>query len=452
VQRPLARVCARVWRTIELHDIRTLAVLFGLCVAVFLATIPLPRADQMLIGSDGVRYYLYVRSLVIDGDLDFRNEWTHFVGADNVPADTPAGRPPNIMPIGMGLVWAPFFFAAHALSGLLGLPTDGYGYVYQAAVCLGSMIYGFIGLLLAYALAREYADTTSALVAVVLLWFAGNVAYYMVIEPSMSHMASMGTVSALLAWWRLRRTRRTMGYWIGLGALGGLAALIRPQDALFLLLPATQWSIEAGDRFRRGRGGEWAAHLAHGAAMACTAALVFCIQLWAWWVVFGSLRGSGYFSEGADRFRWLQPHPVAVLFSAQHGLFLWHPIYLAGAIGLWRLVKLDRAYAAALITGVALQVYLVASWKFWSQGDAFGGRMFISSFPIFAIGLALLVQRVRRRSWALVTVPGAVLLLWNFALLLQYRLGFIPKGQPSLDEVLGGKFTLLASLWDRLFR
>jgi len=417
---------------------------------VFLATVPLPRADQQLIGSDGIRYYLYVHSLVIDGDLDFRNEWTHFAG--KAPADTPAGRPPNILPIGTGLVWIPFFLAAHTVSGLLGLPTDGYGSVYQSAVCLGSMLYGFIGLLLTYALSREYADRTSALVAVVLLWFAGNVAYYMVIEPSMSHMASLGTVSALLAWWRLRRARSTMGYWIGIGALGGLAATIRPQDALFLVLPAMHWTIEAGHRLRGGRGGHFGVHLAHGAGMACAAALLFSIQLWAWWVVFGSVRGGGYFSLPGAGFDWLHPRLVAVLFSPYHGLFLWHPIYLAGAIGWWFLAQRDRAYAAALMIGVALQVYVVAAWRFWWQGDAFGGRTLIASVPIFAIGLALLVQRLRRRSSALVTVPGAVLLLWNFALLLQYRLGFMPRNKPSLQQVLWGKFTLLVSLWDRLFR
>ena len=185
--------------------------------------------------------------------------------------------------------------------------------------------------------------------------------------------------------------------------------------------------------------------------MACAAALLFSIQLWAWWVVFGSLRG-GYFSLPGAGFDWLHPRLVAVLFSPYHGLFLWHPIYLAGAIGWWFLAQRDRAYAAALMIGVALQVYVVAAWRFWWQGDAFGGRTLIASVPIFAIGLALLVQRLRRRSSALVTVPGAVLLLWNFALLLQYRLGFMPRDKPSLQQVLWGKFTLLVSLWDRLFR
>lgn len=437
--------------TIGRHPIRTLSLLFAFCVATFLITIPLPRVDNLLIGSDGVSYYQYVRSLVIDGDLDFRNEYVHFRGPDHVPADTPAGRPPNKMSIGLGLVWLPFFVAAHLLSALLGLPTDGYSYIYQAAVCLGSMTYGFIGLLLTYRLCRERVDAASAAVAVGLIWFASNVVYYMVVEPSMSHMASLGAVSALLAWWRLRHDRTAIGFWIGLGACGGLAALIRPQDGAFLLLPGMEWAIDTLRLMRSGRG--LAAHVARGAAMVGTAALVFAIQLWAWWVVFGSLHASGYFYSGREGFAWWHPHMMDVLASPFHGFFTWHPIYLVGAIGLWWVATDDQQYVALLGLGVAVQVYLVATWHAWWQGEAFGGRMLISTVPIFALGLAEVVVRLRRISWRAVLIPGAVLVLWNFAFIVQYRFGFIPMGKPlTARQLVWEKFTLPNDLWHRLGR
>lgn len=431
------------------RPIRTLSLLFAVCVATFLITIPLPRIDHLLIGSDGVRYYCYVHSLVIDGDLDFRDEYIRLYSPRDVPADTPAGRPPNKMSIGMGLVWMPFFVAAHVLSALLGLPTDGYSYVYQAAVCLGSMTYGFIGLLLTYRLCRERVDAASAAVAVALIWFTSNVLYYMVVEPSMSHMASLGAVSALLAWWRLGHDRSSFRYWTGLGALGGLAALIRPQDGLFLLLPAVQWAIEARHRARHGR--LLAAHAARGAAMAVTAALLFAIQLWAWWVVYGSLRGSGYFYSGHEGFNWWHPHVIDVLFSSFHGFFTWHPIYLVGAVGLWWVVKAERTYGTLLVLCVAVQVYLVAAWGAWWQGAAFGGRVLISTVPIFALGLAEVVARLRRvSSWAVI-LPSIGLLLWNFAFMLQYRVGLIPMGHRiDARQLVWEKFTLPIDLWHRL--
>ena len=450
---PVQADAAQLFTRLARRPIGTLTTLFAVCVITFLLTIPLPRVDNLLIGSDGVLYYLYARSLVIDGDLDFRNEYVHFYGAGHVPADTPAGRPPNKMSIGLGLVWIPFFLAAHALSVLLGLPTDGYSYVYQAAVCLGSMAYGFIGLLLTYRLCREYADAVSALVSVVLLWFAGNVVYYMVVEPSMSHMASLGAVSALLAWWRLDPQRTTLRHWFVCGALGGLAALIRAQDGLLLVLPAVQWITEA---VTLTRGAEWRAfrvHVAAGAAMALAAALVFAIQLWAWFVVFGSIAHSGYFYRGRDGFDWWHPHIVQTLFSPFHGLFAWHPMYLVGAVGLWWVGRVDRRYAWLLALGCALQVYVVAAWTVWWQGDAFGGRMLISCVPLFAVGLAQVVDRLRRMTWWAVIGPGALLVLWNAAFMVQYHLRFIPIGHAiTFQQLVWDKLTLPLALWHRFGR
>ncbi len=433
---------------ISRRPIATLSVFFGLCVAVFLATIPLPRVDNLLIGSDGVLYYHYVHSLVIDGDLDFTDEYEHLHGPERVPAPTPAGRPPNRMPIGMGIVWIPFFVAGHAVAWVLGKPLDGYSYVHQAAVCLGSMTYGFIGILLAYRLCREYADAASSVVAVGLMWFGSNVIYYMVAEPSMSHMASLGAVSALLAWWRLNEHRASALHWIVLGALGGLAALIRPQDGLFLSLPALQRLTDAA---RLARNRRWRAVLAHGRSgflMALGAVLVYSVQIWAAMVVYASLTRSLYFYN-RPTVDWLRPEILPTLFSLHHGLFTWHPIYVVAAAGLWWVAQKDRAYALLLVLGVALQVYVVASWGWW-RGDAFGGRMFISTLPIFAIGLAQVVMRLRRLSWLAVVLPGGALLIWNFTFFIQYRFGFIPRGKAiTFQQLVWDKFTLPIDLWQR---
>ena len=48
------------------------------CLLAFLLTIPLPRADGQLVGSDGVYYYVYLPSLLLDGDLDFSDEYAYF--------------------------------------------------------------------------------------------------------------------------------------------------------------------------------------------------------------------------------------------------------------------------------------------------------------------------------------------------------------------------------------
>lgn len=435
------------------RPVLTLSLLFVVCVAVFLATLRLPRADNLVIGSDGILYYSYVRSLVIDGDIDLADEYAHFSrfpGFGDVPKPTPTGRLPNRMPIGLALLWVPFFLAGHATAWLFGASLDGYSTIHQTAVCLGSMLYGGVGLLLSYRLCREHADKVSALVAVVILWFGSNAIYYLVAEPSMSHMTSLGLVAALLAWWRFEKGGGGAGYWTGLGILGGLAALVRPQDGLFLLLPVLDWACAERARLRAGRGG-LERSLAGPALMICVAGALYALQLWAWWLLYGSILESSYMYAGAHHFAWLQPQLFAVLFSFRHGLFTWHPVYLAAAAGLWWLAYRDRAYTVLLLVAFALQVYVVAAWNIWWQGDAFGGRMFLSCFPFFAVGLGQLVMRLRRVHWAAVAVPALLLVLWNGAFLVQYRFGFIPMGDAiSARQLLVDKLTLPLDVWRRL--
>lgn len=59
----MSMAIARSLAYIEDHSTRILVALLILPIVAFLITIPLSHADGMLIGSDGVYYYMYVRSL-----------------------------------------------------------------------------------------------------------------------------------------------------------------------------------------------------------------------------------------------------------------------------------------------------------------------------------------------------------------------------------------------------
>jgi hypothetical protein len=424
-------------------------LLCALCVVAFAVTIPLPRVDNLLIGSDGIRYYKYARSLAIDRDLDFTNEYLVLRGPNDVPPPTAAGRPPNNVSVGMGLLWLPFFLLAHGIASFAGLPHDGYGYLYQAAVCLGSQACAFAGLFALLQLClRQRASAASALIAVVLVWFGGNLIYYVVAEPSMSHATSFGAVSCLLAWWRLG-DRASIRYWIVLGALGATCGLIRPQDALFLALPAIDWLLEARRMVARDGTSELPRHIARGALVLLGVAMVASVQLYAWWSVYGSVLESGYRHGGKPLLpHWSSPRVLSVLFSLRHGLFTWHPVYLAGVIGLWWVAKSDRRYGLLLLLGFAAQAYVVASWRTWWQDDSFGARMLISTAPIAAVGLTELVERASDGGWMKVTVPAMLVLWWNLAFFIQYRFGFISMSEAiTVQQLVWDKLTLPFEIW-----
>jgi hypothetical protein len=419
------------------------AGLFLFSLLFFLALLRVPRVDGQLIGSDGAYYYVYVRSLVIDHDLNFANEYAYYRLPAIANGPTPTGLAPNKYAIGPALLWMPFFLAAHliALVGRalgLGVAADGYGYLYQAAISIGSIVYGTLGFWLAYLCARRLFSQVATLTAVGLLWLASNAFYYMVFEPSMSHMVSLFSVALLLTIWFLRfRGTETPSVAMAalLGAAGGLVLLVRLQDAPFLLVPygfILARTIQSWRRGDVGRAGRW---LVLGLAVGVMTVIVFLPQILTWVILYGTWAVSPYLSEHNPAFYWLQPQIGGVLVSTFHGLFLWHPIFLFALVGLALLLRRDRVLVLGLLAVLVLDVYIVAAWWAWWQGDSFGGRMFLNATWIWLMGLAALIEWLRaRRLFYLALVLGALLIGWNGLSLIQYRLGFVPMSKPLTWE------------------
>src|SRR5207302_10792744 len=94
-----------------------------LLAAMFVVTLPLATP---LIRGDGVGYYAYARSMLIDGDLRFAQDWldgnASFVrGATDASGQirpdqyTPTGYVANHFTIGPALLWLPALAAMHLL-------------------------------------------------------------------------------------------------------------------------------------------------------------------------------------------------------------------------------------------------------------------------------------------------------------------------------------------------
>lgn len=450
------------------NDVRegriVLGALAAACLAAFLATIPLPRVDGVLLGTDGVGYYAYLPSVAIDHDVDFTNQ---FASLDplrvrsEVPL-TPTGLPANFWPVGPAILWLPFFLLAHGLAlafDALGasIRLDGAGYWHQAFAISANILYGGVALLLAYEVARRVGsgraggDHCGAGGPATCLWstltvaLAGNLAYYMTAEPSMAHPVSAFAVCAFyLAWLRLRG-RQGLGRAAALGALLGIIALVRLQDVALILVPLGEdlWVALRPGQTGRGVLRAW---LVDTLLMWTVALAVYSPQFAVNQALFGSWwRPPQLYAgfAGASQFDWRSPHLLDVLVSARRGLFVWHPVYalcLLGAVPLW---KRDRTLALALVVGAASQAYILGGWFDWWQGRAFGGRAFIGCFPLFVAGLASLADAARRalssRPSLRLALPAACLLLLaaNGLLAIEYRFDLAYVERPATWRDLG---------------
>src|ERR1700722_6701051 len=110
-------------------------------ILIVLFVLSLPLVNPWVRG-DGVGYYAYVHSLLIDHDLHFDNEWlaanSSFLQARTdanghlLPNQySPTGYVKNHFSIGPSILWAPFLLMTHTV--VLGLdrlgahiPADGY--------------------------------------------------------------------------------------------------------------------------------------------------------------------------------------------------------------------------------------------------------------------------------------------------------------------------------------
>jgi hypothetical protein len=131
--------------------------------------------------------------------------------------------------------------------------------------------------------------------------------------------------------------------------------------------------------------------------------------------------------------RWIQ-----VLFSSNHGLLAWSPIVAVCLLGLAMLYKRDRPLAVLGVGAFVAELYLIASWWSWWMGHSFGHRGFLSLTPLFVVGLATVVDRLRgSRIWPWFLGACSLLLAWNMILMAAYLSETIPKqGTFPWEELL----------------
>jgi hypothetical protein len=420
---------------------------------VFLCSLPLINP---IVHGDGVGYYAYARAPLIQHNLHFEQDWLHanllFSKSRTLPNGqlsaaeyTETGYVSNLFSIGPALLWAPFLLAAHGivlLCNALGahIPADGFSLPYLVAMALGTAVYGFLGLLLSYSLARKYVEGCWAFLATLGIWGASSLPVYMYFNPSWSHAHSVFAVALFLWYWDRTRGSRTFLQWILLGLISGLMLDVYFANGVFLILPLIESLVDYGDAWKTQEFREAASLFAANFCFLLTMILCFVPTLITRKIIFGGFfRFSSYQHAAWD---WTAPHWYSILFSSEHGILLWTPILALAIIGLVFVPRRAKVLTSYLSAGAAAFFYLISCYPDWAGISAFGNRFFISVTPIFIFGLALLLQRFGgffRSSTRAFSLAASVLFLfivWNAGFIFQWGAHLIsPRGPVSLSEV-----------------
>ena len=437
---------------IERHPTRTF-VAIGLLFALAYVTVQVwfPKPPGRVIDGDALGYYAWLRSVAFDGDIDFSNDYR--LQTDEFAEDseelTPlaTGLVPNKWPPGSAMLWAPLFLAIGAVVALLNLigaqiPFDGLALPFKISAGVAGIAYATAGAWLCYDLARRIYPAASAFWATVTLWLGGSLLYYSLVSPAYSHATSLFAVALFSHTWYRTRGWDDLRRFALLGALAGLAGLVRSQDLIILIIPALE--LLAGIWERR-----WSLAAACGrlAAVCIACAAVFSPQIWAWQTIYGTpvLNPHG----ASAYFQWAQPAIFQTLFSTRQGLISWTPIVLFAAVGLPWLFRRDRLLAWITVVTLLLALYVNASAVPWWAGAGFGGRRFVSYLPFLVVGLsAFLASRPMASRPTLVRLASLFLIGSNLLFLLQYQLfmrGFtdiVPEYPDDLWTVFAERFVV----------
>lgn len=430
---------------------------------LFLLTLPLLNP---WVRGDGVGYYAYVRSPLIDHDLNFANDYLQgnesFVmsrvdamGHLRPELYTKTGHVENHFSVGPAILWAPVLVTVHFVVLTLRhfgahIAANGYSRPYILGMALSTACYGFLSLLLAYRITRKYFEQQWAFLATIGIWLASSLPVYMYFNPSWSHALSAFAVALFLWYWDRTKLQRSLPQWVLLGLFAGLLGNVYYPNVFVLMFPALEVIFLA----REAQRSHARATMPIGTLMLSCGAFVaaFLVSLLPTFItrqiVYGSPFATGY--PGIGSWHWASPALLQVLFSSDHGMWSWTPILFLAVMGLIPLYRRDSLLGAGAILTFGSFYYFIASYPDWDGLSSYGNRFFISLTPIFILSLAALLDSISRwvgsASRALVVGLALVVLLtvWNVGFVFQWGTHMIPaRGKISWPEMLHNQFAVV---------
>jgi hypothetical protein len=382
-------------------------VLFFLLLALFFGHYAV--SGQAVYG-DGIGYYAHLHTWVIDGDFDFTSEYTHLynplnnnavapVQVDDVQivATRPDGTAENHYSPGPAVLLLPWYALAHGLALLLAqwwpVSTTGYGDIYQIFSGVGAVAYVIAGLWLLERFLLQLPDskTSHARIAAAAVLLASPLLYYGGYDVVNSHFASFFLTSAFF--YCAFHPRQTRLLAVNTGLLAGLLAATRIQDgAVVPVWLFIEWQ-RSGIRTLLRR----TAYFLGGVLVGMAPLAIHTATM------FSSIWEQTYLRNlAAERSAKTPIDFWGSIFHPTTGL-LRTPLLLTVLASLpvlpWRAYQ---RWLLPLGTFFLLQAAIITIQGGW-QAAAYGGRMYISSLPFFALVLVLLAKWLSQRTlgWVL---------------------------------------------------
>lgn len=367
---------------------------------------------------DALGYYLYLPSAFIYDDIK-QLKWYDEIDRTYKPTGSyyqfdkyKNGNYVMRYTIGTAIMELPFFLVADYVAPKLSYPRDGFSQPYQWSIVFACLFYSFLGIWVLRNVLLNYFSDLVVGVTMILVVLATNYPIYSAVDSGMTH-GFLFSLYCFQLWFTVKWYSNPKWYWaFGIGLFTGLATVIRPTDAVMLLVPLF-WS----EFNKESTKSKWAfvkQHYKH-AYLAIAGGVIGVLPQLAYWKY---VTGSWVYEMGS---KWVFLNPWwRVLIGWEKGWFIYTPITLFFVMGLF--LMRGKPFKKAVAIFFLLNTWIIISWFEWKYGGSYSCRALVQSYPVLALSFASSVQWCLNSKWKVFWgATWIYLLLVNVFQLYQYN-------------------------------
>lgn len=348
------------------------------------------------INSDGCGYYEYLRSIFIYHDFSY-----HYIGTkeditnrSNISSyylSNINGHKVNRYFAGTALLVSPFFLIVLAVEKLFHASVTGYEMPFQLATSIAALFYLVLGLYwLKKLLTLNKVRNEIILIVSVAYVFGSNMFFYLTRSPMMSHMYSFSVLIGFMYYFKRFSLEKDPRLLIILSVLIGIALLIRPTNAMIILV--TPYICGTWQSFKDTFLSFFKKPGYLLSSILIVLLLVF-VQLYFYYIQTGHFI---VWSYQGFYFDFLKPHIREDLFGYNKGNFVYVPVTFFSIVSLLYFVRKNVFQFVTGILFFLVIVYVFSCYSMWNNGASYGIRFLIDFYGFLALQLALFLSRIEK--------------------------------------------------------
>lgn len=295
---------------------------------------------------------------------------------------------------GVAILYAPFFFIAHALAPVLGYPADGLSAPYQLAILIGSLIWAIAGIIVFSKILRHYFDLFTSSILLLLIIFGTNYFQLTAYDGTLHAHNFLFAFYSFIIYFTIKwHNQPNYKYAILLGIAIGFTILIRPSEATSILIPLL-WNLHNKESLKE-KFNLVKKHIAQVGLMIIFCVLTYLPQLFYWKSVTGNYFFYSYVNSG-EGFDFMTPYTLKFLFGFRKGWFIYTPLMIFSVLGFYSLFKRKRSLFYTIFIFCIVNIYIVSSWTcWWYAGGSFSSRSLMPVHSLLAIPLGYFIEDIR---------------------------------------------------------